>query len=149
MKILFATDGSKFSQAALRSVIAQHRPQSTKVRVLHVAVPVDIGLPLEMAGGLIDELHEVETRQLAAARKLVDKAAEKLRQAGFKADTAVVKGNAKALILDVAAEWRADLIVVGSHGRRGLDRFLIGSVSEFVARHAPCSVQIVRIPAQR
>jgi len=46
--------------------------------------------------------------------------------------------------LDAASEWHADLIMVGSHGRTGLDRLLIGSVSEVVARHAPCSVQIVR-----
>jgi nucleotide-binding universal stress UspA family protein len=50
------------------------------------------------------------------------------------------------VILDTAAKWHADLIVIGSHGRKGLDRFLLGSVSEAVARHAPCSVQIVRVP---
>ena len=47
-------------------------------------------------------------------------------------------------IIDSAAEWRADLIVVGSHGRSGIPRFLLGSVAEFVARHAKCSVEIVR-----
>jgi nucleotide-binding universal stress UspA family protein len=52
-------------------------------------------------------------------------------------------------IVDRAAEWHADLIVLGSHGRHGLDRFLIGSVSEYVARHAPCSVEIVRMPANQ
>jgi hypothetical protein len=72
MKILLATDGSKFSEAALRMVIAQNRPQRTRVRVLHVAVPIDIGFPLEMAAGATPELHEVQERQSEQARKLVE-----------------------------------------------------------------------------
>ena len=53
-------------------------------------------------------------------------------------------GNARVLILDLAKEWAADLIVVGSHGRRGLDRLIMGSVSESVALYAHCSVEVVR-----
>lgn len=52
----------------------------------------------------------------------------------------------KNVILDEAANWHADLIVVGSHGRRGLDRFLLGSVSETVAIYAHCSVEVLRSP---
>lgn len=48
------------------------------------------------------------------------------------------------MILDEATHWGADLIVVGSHGRRGVDRFLLGSVSEAVALHAACSVEVIR-----
>lgn len=61
----------------------------------------------------------------------------------------VETGDAKARIIDHAAEWQADLIVVGSYGLRGLDRFLMGSVSAAVVRHAGCSVEVVRIPAKR
>jgi nucleotide-binding universal stress UspA family protein len=50
----------------------------------------------------------------------------------------------RALILDTAEAWGADLIVVASHGRRGLDRFLMGSVSEAVATYARCSVEVIR-----
>jgi len=56
------------------------------------------------------------------------------------------EGNQKSVIVDLAAKWPADLVVIGSHGRRGVERFLLGSVSEAVVRHAPCSVQVVRIP---
>jgi nucleotide-binding universal stress UspA family protein len=59
--------------------------------------------------------------------------------------TAVEVGNPKFIVLDAAADWKADLIILGSHGRSGLNRFPMGSVSEAVARHATCSVQIVRI----
>ena len=53
----------------------------------------------------------------------------------------VEEGDPKTRIIDHAAHWQADVIVLGSHGRKGLDRFLLGSVSEAVARHAPCSVE--------
>jgi nucleotide-binding universal stress UspA family protein len=91
-------------------------------------------------------LEEVQKDRLKQARDLVARIAEQLHAEGFKA-ALVYEGNARVEIVDRAAEWHADLIVVGSQERHGLDRFLIGSVSEYVARHAPCSVEIVRIPA--
>jgi nucleotide-binding universal stress UspA family protein len=50
----------------------------------------------------------------------------------------------KSIIMDEAEKWGADLIVVGSHGHRGIERFLLGSVSEGVALHAKCSVEVIR-----
>jgi len=61
---------------------------------------------------------------------------------------AVEEGDPKSKILDTARDWDADLIVLGSHGRKGLQHFLMGSVSEAVARHAECSVEIVRISSK-
>jgi len=61
----------------------------------------------------------------------------------------VTENEIRIGILDAAREWRADLIVLGSRGEKGLRRFLLGSVAEFVARHAPCSVLIVRTPSDR
>jgi len=57
----------------------------------------------------------------------------------------VLAASPKELILQEAAEWAADLIVLGSHGSSGLSRFLIGSTSETVATHAACSVEVVRL----
>jgi nucleotide-binding universal stress UspA family protein len=56
----------------------------------------------------------------------------------------IVKGHPKHAIVDEAETWDADLIVVGSHGYRGLTRLWLGSVSQAVASHAKCSVEIVR-----
>jgi nucleotide-binding universal stress UspA family protein len=64
----------------------------------------------------------------------------------LKATGAVLSGNTKQAILQEAQECAADLIVVGSHGRRGLKRFFLGSVSEAVAMNAHCSVVVVRGP---
>ncbi len=149
MKILLAIDDSKFSEAALQMLLTRYRQQETEVRVLHVVEPIALAMPPFMEQGYAPELDEVRKEQLKQARELAAQAAEKLHAAGFQADTAVVEGNARTEIIDLAAEWHADLIVVGSHGRKGLDRFLLGTVSEYVARHALCSVEIVRLPANR
>jgi nucleotide-binding universal stress UspA family protein len=81
---------------------------------------------------------------VAQAKKDTDRAVARLRAAGFKADSRVVESDVRNGILDTAAEWQPDLIVLGSHGRKGVARFLLGSVADAVARHAKCSVLIVR-----
>jgi nucleotide-binding universal stress UspA family protein len=143
MKILLAIDDSKFSEAAAKSLAGQFRPQDTEVRILHVVEPIAISEPPQMSPGYYPELEH----QLPQAREVVDRAAKTLSAAGFRVTTSVATGDAKSVILDDAADWHADLIVLGSHGRKGLGRFFLGGVSEAVARHANCSVQIVRIPS--
>jgi universal stress protein A len=83
-----------------------------------------------------------------AARAVVERIAGELRKAGFAAQADVRIGDVTETILDRAAEWRADLIAVGSHGQRSIHDFLLGSVAESVARRAGCSVVIVRPPAR-
>jgi nucleotide-binding universal stress UspA family protein len=143
MKILIAIDDSKFCADVVRAV-TQFRTENTEVRVLHVLQPV-APAPPQMAPGYAPELEA----QKKPAQELVERIAKELRSAGFKADAAVQVGDIRETIIDSAADRGADLIVVGSHGQRGIQRFLLGSVAEFVARHAKCSVQIVRTPATR
>jgi len=142
MKILLAIDDSKFSEAAVKSVAGQFKPQDTEVRVLHVVEPIMISEPPQMSARYYPELQD----RLPQARELVDRAAKMLSSAGFRVTTSVATGDARSMILEDATEWHADLIMLGSHGHKGLKRFFLGSVSEAVARHAQCSVQIVRIP---
>jgi nucleotide-binding universal stress UspA family protein len=147
MKILLAIDDSKFSEAAVRVVIAQNRPQGTEVRVVHAVEPIESFYT--QVTGYPSNLAELQKGRLKQARELVARVAEQLRAEGFKVEEFVYEGTARLEIVDSAAEWHADLLVVGSHGRKGLDRFLIGSVSEYVARHAPCSVEIIRLPIKK
>lgn len=72
----------------------------------------------------------------------MDSAARRLRAKGLHLTTDVEWGDPESHIVDVARQWHADLIVVGSHGRKGLEHFLLGSVSETVARYAPCSARL-------
>ncbi len=142
MKILLAVDNSSSSDEAVRAVIAQHNVPGVEVRVLHAAeLPILFEAP-EMAEYIPPE------ESTAEAQALVAKAADQLHSAGIKASTAVVQGVPKSVILDDAKSWGADLIVLGSRGRKGLQRFLLGSVSEAVLRHAHCSVEIVRFAHQ-
>jgi nucleotide-binding universal stress UspA family protein len=142
VKILLAVDDSMFSDAALQMVIAQIPPQGTEVLVLHVVEPITLSPPPQMSASYAPELES----RVKDGRELVEREAQRLRAAGFKTDGAVENGDIREKIINAAAEWRADLIVMGSHGRRGMQRFLLGSVAEHVARHAQCSVEIVRIP---
>jgi nucleotide-binding universal stress UspA family protein len=148
MKVLLAIDDSKFSAAATQALIARAHPADTEVRVLHVVEAPSLLVGREMGGydPALDAVWEGETKQ---AQALVEKTAETLRAHGMKVTTAVLQGDPKSMIIDTSDEWHANLIVIGSHGRKALDRFLMGSVSEAIARHARCSVEIVRIPSTR
>jgi nucleotide-binding universal stress UspA family protein len=144
MKILLAIDGSRYSNAAVEAVIAQSHPQQTEVRVLHVVEPPSLLIGREMSGidRALDAAWEAELKQ---AEDLVTTTATRLTSKGLQAIGAIQRGDAKTKILDAARDWGADLIVLGSYGRKGLEHFLMGSVSDAVARHAECSVEIVRI----
>ena len=147
MRVLLAMDRSKYSQAALCALMTQLRPEGTEVRVLHT---------IEWSEGLEPSFYFAEgphaARDVLVAREradlsahdLVNTAATRLRAAGFDAVPVVQDGDAATGILQMAAEWNTDLIVMGSHGRHGLQRLLLGSVSDVVVRRASCAVLVVR-----
>ncbi|HVB98415.1 MAG TPA: universal stress protein [Candidatus Dormibacteraeota bacterium] len=145
MNVLLAIDESEFSRATTREVIAHIPVSGTRVCVLHVVEPIWYvgGEPL----GAIEQLEAVHTEAVEHGKRLVEQAEKALREAGFEVTSLVAEGDPRATIVDQAETQKADLIVLGSHGRRGWRRLVLGSVSESVARYAPCSVQIVRAPA--
>ena len=144
MRILLAVDGSKFSDAATQTVIVQARPEGTEVRVLNVIDILTNQLPEMMA--YYPGIEHARDARRKLGDTLVTKTAGLLRSKGLSVTTAVELGSPKSKIIDTAAEWHADLIVLGSHGRTGLDRFLLGSLPDSILRHAHCSVELVRIP---
>lgn len=147
MKILLAIDDSDYSREATRALTAQFRTQESEVRVLSVVEPISVYISADAFPHFTSQTSEIEEDRKQQASDLVKRVSGDLQAAGFKADALVEFGDAKARIIENASEWGADLIVVGSHGWKGLNRFLLGSVSEAVARHAHCSVEIVRMPA--
>lgn len=146
MKVLLAIDGSEFSQAASRMVVSQLPASKIEMLVMQAVEPLVFSNPPQMAAGYTPEMGSRLEGQIKQAKDSTAQAAEVLRAAGFKASVRVVENEIRTAILDVAAEWHADLIVLGSHGKKGLRKFLLGSVAEYVARHAACSVLIVRTP---
>ncbi|MGH9680448.1 MAG: universal stress protein [Candidatus Acidiferrales bacterium] len=142
MKLLLATDGSTFSAAATQAVIADVKREGAEIRAIHV---VDTRRVLLSKMNSLDAEVMNAPAQRRSAEALVEAPAEQLRAEGFETATAVVWGDPRSKIIEAAREWRADLIVLGSQGRTGLTGFLMGSVSDAVAHHAPCSVEIVRV----
>ena len=150
MRVLFATDGSDCSIAAAQSVAAQLWPPGSLFRVLSVeelmVVANQMGAASLSAIYPASLLEELTTQARDRARSAIEGARTILSRAGLTLDggDSMPLGEPRSIILDTAKDWRADLVVVGSHGKRGLDRFLLGSVSEAVAIHASCSVRVVR-----
>lgn len=109
----------------------------TEVKLLRVLDPFPVALTEKMGSKDYPDFP-------GAPLKFRDQTRELLAKTGFKTTYFVEEDDAREVILDCAERWPTDLIVVGSHGRKGLNRFLMGSVSEVVARYAQCSVQMVR-----
>jgi nucleotide-binding universal stress UspA family protein len=149
MRILLALDDSKYSAGATDVLIAQFKTKDAELRLLHVVEPFPVRLAKRRGSRQSPDFVAARVEQRKLADELLSRATEKLRSAGYKVTYLVEEGDPRDVILNHAESWRADLIMVGSHGRTGLDRFLIGSVSEAVAHHAPCSVEIVRTRSAR
>lgn len=145
MKILLAVDGSPCSEAAARSVAQRPWPPGSSVLILSayegvMMMSMEAGaLPPDFWKQLLAQARERAAAAVSQAEKIVRAASPVLS-----IDTRVVEGYAKQAIVDEAEQWSADLIVLGSHGHRGLTRLWLGSVSQSVAVHASCSVEIVR-----
>ncbi len=147
VRILLATDGSECSELAARYVAERPWPLGSEVHIISVvelSVPVfRIPYPPYFDPRAMEELRAEAMKRTEEA---VMTAEQIVTDAGLPVSgtVAVPCASPKELILEEANKWGADLIVVGSHGRRGMSRFLLGSVSEAVALHASCSVAIVR-----
>ena len=136
--ILHPTDFSERSQYALRLACALARDYGARLIVLHVAetVPIVYG-----EGMLPPDPGEL----LAAAQERLDRL--QVPDANVRAERRLAQGDAAAEILRVAQEAHADLIVLGTHGRTGLGRLLMGSVAEQVVRRAACPVLTMKTPS--
>jgi nucleotide-binding universal stress UspA family protein len=145
-RILVATDGSEFSTAAVKAVAKQPWPRDTEIKI--ISVPEFTLWLGEYPYFQRTQVEELNQSALDAAKAAVAQGKEILSRAELTVTTHVpVDRDAPAkTILEEAREWGADLIVVGSHGRRGFDRWALGSVSESLAMNAHCAVEVVHTP---
>lgn len=150
MKILLAIDGSEHSEAAVDEIVRRHFLAESEVRVISVVEPSYSPAMYPGESGIMNLYREIEKTAHERAHAAVEKTAAKLRadegSRRLNITTEVLLGLPKQVILEQAEAFGADLIVVGSHGHGMLERFLLGSVSQAVALHAKCSVEIVRSP---
>jgi nucleotide-binding universal stress UspA family protein len=147
MKVLVAIDGSPCSQAAVRDVSMRPWPAGSEFEVLTV---IWTRLPIlpDPTMGMVAAHAQLLQDARARAPELLEAAAGTIRKAqpACHVSTKFVEGHPKTAIVDEAASWGADLIVLGAHGYGIVTRALLGSVSQAVAMHAPCSVEIARTP---
>lgn len=146
MKILLAIDGSSCSQAAVNEVASRPWPASSEIKIVSAfEVPLS---PTPEAWALSSEyFDQIERVARAQAQAVVEAAAAKIeagRDQAVSVTTGVLIGSPRSAILEESEDWKADLIVVGSHGYGPWQRFLLGSVSQAVVSHAKCSVEVVR-----
>jgi nucleotide-binding universal stress UspA family protein len=152
MRIIIATDGSEFSQAAIRKCCELViDPARTSILIMaayedayHIAAE-----PFAVSAEFCQHIADASHKQ---AQKFAQEAVDTLRKCAPGRDldisTMVVKGSPERELVEQATEWRADLIVVGSHGRGFWSRLTLGSVTDAVVHHAPCSVLVVRPPVK-
>jgi nucleotide-binding universal stress UspA family protein len=151
MKVLIATDGTKYGDAAGEMAAKFSLGEGDSITVISV---VDMAVPLvtDIYGGYLPDTSELEKYAKDNAASVVENAKAKLAAAfdGKKVDISgeVLFGSPGSRIVETAEQNGADLIIIGSHGYRRWERILLGSVSSSVVHHAPCSVLVVRLPAE-
>lgn len=145
-KIFVAIDDSPTSARALQVAIELAAQGKTALCIGHAA---DESLLAQHGMGLGSYINVEDTKAAIrkASRELLDGALQQAQSAGVAAETSLLEATDKRvaeLISEGANAWGADLIVVGTHGRRGVARMLIGSVAENLSRLASTSVLMVR-----
>ncbi len=148
MKILIATDGSAFSEAAVEKICQMVKnAEDVNVKIVSayeqpvMAVAAPYALPAGYNPVLEKEMKELATQAVSQAERKICGRFPDLKN---NLSTCVLSGSPEQAIVEEAENWGADLIVVGSHGYGFWERMFIGSVSNAIVHHAPCSVLVVR-----
>jgi nucleotide-binding universal stress UspA family protein len=148
VRIVLGLDASPHSEAALEFVRRMAwPPESQVIIVASVSLPAAALAAIAPVTGLEIGLWDKEITEICA--QSVSSAERTLREAGLAAEGRVLHGDARECLVDVATKERADLLVVGSHGRSGLDKLLLGSVASHLVAHAPCNVLVIKLGAPR
>jgi nucleotide-binding universal stress UspA family protein len=145
LRILIATDGSPCSDRAVVSVATRPWPPGSRVEVVtvvHTRIPAVTDPFLVGAAAHVEALE----RERERAPERVRQAERQLSALGSDIESRVLEGDPVDVIVNEADRWRADLVVVGTHGYGRVQRAALGSVSDAVVRHASCSVEVVRCP---
>lgn len=149
MRVLLATEGSEFSKAAIEKFCQMFvESDNTEVRIISAVEPtLPPTEPFAVSADYVREIDEAARKQ---AREVVSKAEAEIRNClptlADALTTTVVTGSPAQMIVEEAENWRADVIFVGSNGYGFWKRAWLGSVSNAIMHHAPCSVMVVRTP---
>ena len=141
-RILHPSDFSRASGAAFARAVAMAKADRAQLQLVHVLAPP---VPIAGEGYISPKVYDdLEASSRAFGQKHLSALAAKARKAGVKAATLLLEGVAHEQIVRAAKSKKADLIVIGTHGRTGLAKFFLGSVASRVVAAAPCPVLTVR-----
>jgi nucleotide-binding universal stress UspA family protein len=141
-RLLHPTDFSKASSAAFARAVAEAKQRRGELVLVHVLAPV---IPVAGEGYVSPSVYEQMSASARAwAQKQMDRLVAKAKTARVRVRGLLLEGVAHEQIVRAAKRYRADLIVIGTHGRTGMARFFLGSVAARVAATAPCPVLTVR-----
>jgi nucleotide-binding universal stress UspA family protein len=140
--IVVATDGSKYSLAAASEAIGLAKRNGSRLTVISV-VPAEIATPVDI-DFTMSQRELITEKEMHNAEKNARAVKEAAQKEGVPVKAFVVSGKPPEAIIQTAEEGRADLIVLGSHGRTGVERLLMGSVAERVIVLASCPVLVVK-----
>lgn len=148
MKILIATDGSNFSRKAVEKCCEMlnlsENPEIKIISVYEQMAPMATE-PFAISAQYYQEMMDLARKQCETyAADSAEHLKKRLNGTNVSIETQVYLGAPARIVVDEAKEWGADLIVAGSHGRGFWGRLTIGSVSDAIVHHAPCSVLIAR-----
>jgi nucleotide-binding universal stress UspA family protein len=138
MRILVAHDGSEHADKALTR--AADIAAMTKSSIIVLSVVPDLCM-MELSDDDCKNMYKIMTEE---SEKKLSALKNDLSKKGVEMETTVLFGNAADIIISSCADKKVDLVVVGSHGRHGAKKFLLGSVSSRVVDHAPCDVLVVK-----
>jgi universal stress protein A len=141
-RIMVASDLSKVSRGALNTAIVFAQSKGAELIIVHVLVPIAPFVPEQLIQPGILETIEVDARRWAEQQ--LARLAAAARKTGVRVKAVLLSGDPADQIIRAARTHHSDLIVVGTHGRRGFSKMMIGSVAERVVRTAPCPVVTVR-----
>lgn len=139
--ILHPTDFSSASRPAFKRAIALAKKDRATLALLHVMPPMIPAGNLYVSPRTYDEWAAAATE---SAKKAMDRLLKRARAAGVRAKSIILVGTPAEVIVRAARRRRADLVVMGTHGRSGVSRFLLGSVASRVIAASPCPVLTVR-----
>jgi nucleotide-binding universal stress UspA family protein len=145
MKILIGVDESTHADAAVDYIVKTKWPKDTQVVVLS-AVNAAAAVYSQAYVPAPTYAQEMWQDLVRSHEEIASKAERALRAAGLRTEAKVLQGDPRDLLVDLARTERADLVVVGSHGRSGMTKLLMGSVATHVVTHAPCNVLVIKLP---
>lgn len=148
MRILLASDGSTPAEVAHQLAASIAWPAGSTIRIATVVTP-PIGLyalPLAAAPALPADIDRLEADLAAAGEQVLEEAARAVAASGCTVERRLLRGRAGSAIVDEAADWQADVVILGSRGHGAISAMLLGSVGAEVVDHAPCPVLVARRP---